>query len=1025
MSSSMSWRARCPPLPARMLGGAGPGYGVFAANESLNRVRFAPEGCVGPGGPLRGCGGYEGAIRVVAADKGSRALVGRAGELAELDRGLERLGAGKPWFVQIVGEPGIGKSRLLLELVRRAGARDYLVLAGRAAEFEQDLPFAVLRDACNDYLGSIGRRLRASLRAETVSELAAVFPSVGGAGTPAPGQGVGEDRYRTHYAIRELLEWLAARQPTVVALDDVHWADAASVEVIAHLLRRFRGPVLGVLAARQRPALLAGVLDEATRRGFGGRIELAPLTAVQAEALMEPGLDADERAILYRQSGGNPFYLEQLSRAAGPVHGRHRLAFENPADEWRPPAAVSASIREELSGLSAETRVTVDAAAIAGESFEPQLVAAIAERPGPVTLAAFDELLAVDFIRPTGAPQRFRFRHPIVRRVVYDQLPRAWGLGAHARAAAALTASRAPATEAALHIERSAVAGDQNAIAMLIDAARTVAPRAPLTAGRWLRTALRLLPRDVDDGRRLGLLREAAAALASAGADEESVAELEQALALAPSGQPGARAELIAKLAEARRRSGQPFESRALLRQALRSVADRGDAGAQALRLELAIDHYWHREFAQVRPLADQALADARTRGETSAVALAAALRSLAGSAGQRTGDALADLAEAEAALRQLTDEQLAHRVYLGVYIGLAALRLEHLDDVLTHVHRCFQVARRTGQDTMAHPWLCVTACALVLKGEIDEARRDAAAAIDTALLPGENWRTIWALEADAMAAFWAGDAERALASATQMIARSERSADRFLTPAARIQLGGALYLSGDPAAAVNELQAFDAEQGWDLLDLHAGHGWELLSRAQLALGQLEMAEAVSARAESRAETSRLPLRRATARLARGSVRLARGDTAAALDLARDAAEIADEAGNSLIGGRARLLAGRSLAAAGRREAAVAELGSAQTQLSGCGAAKETDAAARELRRLGQRTTRRARPESTGTGVTALSSREREVAGLVASGKTNIDIAAALYLSEKTIESHLARIYDKLDVHSRAALTAI
>jgi DNA-binding CsgD family transcriptional regulator len=963
---------------------------------------------------------------VATAGNRSRLLVGRAGELAELDQGLERLDAGKPWFVQIVGEPGIGKSRLLQELARRARARGYLVLAGRAAEFEQDLPFAVLRDACNDYLGSIRQRLLVSLRAETLSELAAVFPSVdSGAGPPAPRQGVGDDRYRTHYAIRELLEWLAARQPTVMALDDVHWADAASVEVVAHLLRRFRGPMLGVLAVRQRPALLAVVLDEATRRGFGGRVELAPLTAAQAEALMDPGLDADERAALYSQTGGNPFYLEQLSRAAVPAHGRRWLATENPADEWRPPEAVSASIRQELSGLSAETRVTVDAAAIAGESFEPQLVTAIAERPEPVTLAAFDELLAVDVIRPTDAPRRFRFRHPIVRRVVYEQLPRAWRLGAHARAAAALTASQAPATEAALHIERSATAGDQNAVAMLIDAARTVAPRAPLTAGRWLRTALRLLPHDVDAEQRLGLLCEAAAALASAGADEESVAELEQALALAPAARPGARAGLIAKLAEARRRSGQPFESRALMLQALRSVADPRDAGARALRLELAIDHYWHREFAQARPLVDEALADARERGDISAAALAAALRSLAGSAGQRTDDALADLAEAEAALRRLTDEQLADRVYLGVYIGLAALRLEHLDDVLAHVHRCFRVARLTGQDTMAHPWLCVTATALVLKGDIDQARRDAAAAIDTALLPGENWRTIWALEADAMAAYWAGDAERALTSATQMVARSERSTDHFLTPAGKIQLGGAFYLSGDAAAAVNELQAFDAESGWDLLDLHAGHGWELLSQATLTLGQVEAAEAVSARAEARAETSRLPLRRATARLASGSVRLARRDIAPALELAREAAEIADRAGNPLVGGRARLLAGRALAAAGQREAAVAELSSAETQLSGCGATRETDATARELRRLGQRVLRRARPPSTGTGVGALSSREREVAGLVAAGKTNRDIAAALYLSEKTIESHLARIYDKLGVHSRAALTAI
>jgi DNA-binding CsgD family transcriptional regulator len=257
------------------------------------------------------------------------------------------------------------------------------------------------------------------------------------------------------------------------------------------------------------------------------------------------------------------------------------------------------------------------------------------------------------------------------------------------------------------------------------------------------------------------------------------------------------------------------------------------------------------------------------------------------------------------------------------------------------------------------------------------------------------------------------------------MVSGSERSSDRFLTPAARIQLGGALYLSGDATAAVNELEAFDVESGRDLLDLHAGYGWELLSRARLALGQLDAAEEVSTRAEIRAETSRLPLWRATARLARGSVRLARGDTAAALEMARDAAEIADRLGNPLAGGRARLLAGRALAAAGQRDAAVAELSSANAQLSGCGAAKETDAVARELRRLGTRIPRRARPHGPGTGMVALSSREREVAGLVASGKTNKDIAAVLYLSEKTIESHLARIYGKLDVHSRAALTAI
>src|SRR5262249_56105566 len=125
---------------------------------------------------------------------------------------------------------------------------------------------------------------------------------------------------------------------------------------------------------------------------------------------------------------------------------------------------------------------------------------------------------------------------------------------------------------------------------------------------------------------------------------------------------------------------------------------------------------------------------------------------------------------------------------------------------------------------------------------------------------------------------------------------------------------------------------------GGDWVDLEGGRGWELLSRARLALGQVDAADAVSARAEVRAETARLPLRRATARLARGSVRLARSDIAAALELARDAAKIADWAGNPLIGGRAPPLARRAPAAAGPRAAAGAALRSPRSPPSRRGA---------------------------------------------------------------------------------------
>ena len=182
------------------------------------------------------------------------ALVGRRRELAEIEGALDRLTDGEPWLVQIVGEPGIGKSHLLAELCRRGEERGCLVLDGRAAEFEQDIPFGLVVDALNDYLGSLEPALFRALDEGVVAELASVFPSVPRYDAPGARLGDSAERYRLHYGIRTVLERLTTRQPLLLALDDVHWADAASVEVLTHLLRRFRGPLLTALAYRQPPA---------------------------------------------------------------------------------------------------------------------------------------------------------------------------------------------------------------------------------------------------------------------------------------------------------------------------------------------------------------------------------------------------------------------------------------------------------------------------------------------------------------------------------------------------------------------------------------------------------------------------------------------------------------------------------------------------------------------------------------------------------------------------------------------------
>lgn len=225
------------------------------------------------------------------------------------------------------------------------------------------------------------------------------------------------------------------------------------------------------------------------------------------------------------------------------------------------------------------------------------------------------------------------------------------------------------------------------------------------------------------------------------------------------------------------------------------------------------------------------------------------------------------------------------------------------------------------------------------------------------------------------------------------------------------------------PTAPPPSWPPWTASQPGPLLDLSAGRGWELLVDTHLDLGDLDAA-GDAARAETRSAADRLPQLTATAQRALAGVALARGDVAGAADVATAATAGAQRAGNPLLAACARALAGTALVAQGARQRGIAELHQAHETLLACGARREADAAARELRRLGRRVARPPRAAQ-GTGLRALSAREREVADRVASGKTNRSIAADLFLSEKTIESHLSRIYDKLELRSRVALAAL
>jgi ATP/maltotriose-dependent transcriptional regulator MalT len=334
------------------------------------------------------------------------------------------------------------------------------------------------------------------------------------------------------------------------------------------------------------------------------------------------------------------------------------------------------------------------------------------------------------------------------------------------------------------------------------------------------------------------------------------------------------------------------------------------------------------------------------------------------------------------------------------------------------------RLAQSTGQSPFIPGQLVLETNALFMKGRIAEAVAVAETATDAAVLTGNNQFAMWALWADAMACSVAGDTARALSSAREAAARAESMAETFFSSLSRLHLAAALNAAGDPAGARAELTAFEAGPDQRLLDLRGGQGWELLIQTQLSLGELEAAAQSVKIAEARARSTSLPQRTATAVCARAAVLLAGDDAEGAVAAAREAIPLADSTGNPLLGARARALLGSALRRMGELDRAIPELEYAERTLSEAGALREADAAAQELRRLGWRGPRRARGGAGGRGL-ALTPRELEVAGLVASGKRNRQVAAALFLSEKTVESHLARIYDKLGVRTRAALATI
>jgi DNA-binding NarL/FixJ family response regulator len=949
------------------------------------------------------------------------ALVGRENEQEVAGQLLEEVMAGAPRMAFVVGEPGIGKTSLLDGLAGQAEQRGCLALRGSAAEFEQELPFGLIVDALDEYLGSLEPRAFSRLAAEDLSEIAGVFPALRSLERTSPGPTTAAERFRAHHAVRDLIQRLAGPQPLVLVLEDLHWADGASIELVSHLLRRPpQAPVLVAGSFRTGQAdrgLETAIAAAGANGGAVRRVDLGPLAPSAAGELVD-AVGAAELEQLYRASGGNPFYLLQLARGGG-HHGARRGG--------EVPPAVVAAIVAELDGLSAAARRFAEAAAVAGDPFELDLAVATAGVDDGYALDAMDELAARDLVRAGEVPRRFGFRHPLVRSAVYESTAAGARLAAHGRAARALADRGAPASARAHHVAQSASHGDLGAVAVLREAGEGAAQRAPASAAQWFEIALGLLPASAPAGERVELLMALAGAKAATGRFEEARAALLESIELTPGDSEALRITLIGACAGVEQLLGHHREAHDRLTTALDRLPEATSVQAVELLLHLATGHFYRQDYPAMGTAAERALGAAEALGN--APLIAASTAAMTGALAFVGGDpeAATRCDEAAALVDAMSDEELALRLDSLANLSAGELYLDRFVDAGRHAERGLAVAQATGQTEISPFLIPVLGTVLQMLGSLDEAVRVLDGASEAARLSGNVQALAWNLLNHANASLYVGDLETAGRAAQESVDITRDLDHSLVSTYAGANQCFVLNALGEHERAI---AAVTESAGGEDLPLVPG-GWranyfEAITRSRLALGDGEGARRAAAGAAEVAERTGTTFSRAMAARAAAAVALDAGDPERGAEQALLAAANCDAIESRVEASISRTLAGRALGAAGRQDEAIAVLERAAGELEGYGAVRHRQAAEHELRKLGRRVHRRSAPgRADGARLETLTEREAEIAALVTDRRTNPEIAAELFLSVKTIETHMRNIFRKLDVTSRVEVARV
>ena len=431
-------------------------------------------------------------------------------ELARAEQLLDRAGEGDGALLALEGPAGSGKTRLLREIAARADARALTVLTGRGSELERGFAFGVLRQALEPALAALDAPIREALFQGPAAAARAVVAApapVEGPAAEAPAA-VAQDPFAVLNGLFWLVSALANRNPLLLALDDVHWADEATVRFLGFLqLRLDSVPALVAIGTRPAPgdALLAHPDTVTLRlRGLGRE----SVRALVQERLQDAPDEAFTDACL-AATGGNPFLLVDLLgtlRANGVRPSReraHEVAAVNPAN-------VARSVAARLTRLGRDPTALAHSLATVADDTTLAFAAEVAGLRTDNARAAADALVAAGLL-----DARLRFEHPLVRTAVLGGITPGERLRLNETAARLLQESGAPSERVAVHLQATQPAGNEHTAAVLADAGRRAHARgAPAVAAALLARALAEPP---TAAARLGLLHDLGRAETAAG----------------------------------------------------------------------------------------------------------------------------------------------------------------------------------------------------------------------------------------------------------------------------------------------------------------------------------------------------------------------------------------------------------------------------------------------------------------------------------------------------------------------------